>query len=107
MHRIVSAVFCFFFLILAVLGLCCSTWTFSTCGAPGDSLVNEHGLQSVQTPQLRQAGFLAAAYGTLLPWSGIKPASPALEGEFSTTGPPGKALKKCSFMSFTNVCVYP
>ena len=28
--------------------------------------------------------------GILVPWTGIKPVSPALEGRFSTTGPPGK-----------------
>ena len=32
-----------------------------------------------------------AACGTLVPWPGIKPASPALEGGFLTIGPPGKS----------------
>ena len=31
------------------------------------------------------------ARGILAPWSGIKPAPPALEGEVSTTKPPGKS----------------
>ena len=30
------------------------------------------------------------ASGMLAPWPGIKPTSPALEGELLTTGPPGK-----------------
>ena len=30
--------------------------------------------------------------GILVPWPGIKPTSPALEGRFLTTGPPGKSL---------------
>ena len=31
--------------------------------------------------------------GILVHWPGIKPTSPALQGEFLTTGPPGKSLK--------------
>ena len=31
------------------------------------------------------------AYGILVPWSGIELVSPALEGGFLTTGPPGKS----------------
>ena len=34
-----------------------------------------------------------AAYGILVPWPGIKPASFALEGGFLATGPPGKSPK--------------
>ena len=33
-----------------------------------------------------------AAYGILIPWPGIEPMSPALEGRFLTTGPPGNFL---------------
>ena len=33
-----------------------------------------------------------AACGILVPWPGIEPASPALEGGFFTTGPRGKSL---------------
>ena len=32
----------------------------------------------------------SATYGFLVPWPGIKPVSPALEGKFLTTGPAGK-----------------
>ena len=32
------------------------------------------------------------AYGILVPRPGIKPVSSALQGRFSTTGPPGKSL---------------
>ena len=31
------------------------------------------------------------AYGSLVLWPGIEPTSPALEGRFLTTGPPGKS----------------
>ena len=53
------------------------------------------------------------AYGILVPWPGIEPLSPASEGRFLTTGPPGKphefvfyvcesisVLYVCSFVSF-------
>ena len=33
------------------------------------------------------------ACGILVPWPGIKPTSPASEGGFLTTGPPGKSLQ--------------
>ena len=33
----------------------------------------------------------STAYGILVPWPRIEPASPALEGEFLTAGPPGKS----------------
>ena len=36
-----------------------------------------------------------AACGVLVPWPGIEPASPALEGGFFTTGPPGKSHPFC------------
>ena len=32
------------------------------------------------------------ACGILVPWTGIEPVSPALEGGFLTTGPPEKSL---------------
>ena len=32
------------------------------------------------------------AYGALVPWSGIKPESPALEEQNPNPGPPGKSL---------------
>ena len=37
------------------------------------------------------------ACGILVPGTGIEPVSPALEGEFLTTGPPGRSLQWCSF----------
>ena len=38
------------------------------------------------------------ACGILAPWPGIEPASPALECEVLTTGPPGKSLRDISEM---------
>ena len=35
--------------------------------------------------------FAHEAYGILAPWPGIESSLPTLEGEFLTTGPPGKA----------------
>ena len=40
----------------------------------------------------RMQGFsCSVAYGVLVPQPGIKPVSPALQGRFFTTGPPGKS----------------
>ena len=47
-----------------------------------------------------------ATYRILVPWPGIKPTSPELEGGFFTTGPPGKSLMWLSwqiFCSFTRI----
>ena len=40
------------------------------------------------------------AHGILVPWAGIEPASPALEGGFLTTGPPRKSVGDASLYSF-------
>ena len=40
------------------------------------------------------------ACGILVPWPGIKPAPPALEGDVLTTGPPGKSLWRYSWLYF-------
>ena len=42
------------------------------------------------------------ACGILVPQPGIKPASPALEGRFLTTGPPGKSLEGSNFLPFVS-----
>ena len=63
--------FFFFFYFLVALGLC--------CGAQA-SLVGAHGPNS------------HAARGILVPWPGIEPTSPTLEGGLLTTGQPGKSL---------------
>ena len=34
----------------------------------------------------------SVAFGSLIPWPGIEPVSPALQGGFLTAGPPGKSL---------------
>ena len=57
---------------------------------------------SVRAPE--PSGLVAAARrlscpvacGILVPWPGIKPVSPALEGRFLTTGPRGKSLPSSS-----------
>ena len=42
------------------------------------------------------------ACGILVPQPGTKPVSPALEGEFLTTGPSGKFPKALFFLIFTH-----
>ena len=61
----------YLFFILAALGLRYGTWA---------SLVVALGLSC------------PSACGILVPQPGIEPASPALEGGFLTTGPPGKSV---------------
>ena len=39
---------------------------------------------------------VVATWGILVPHPGIEPVSPALQGGFSTTGPPGKSLSLLS-----------
>ena len=87
--------FCFFF-FLAELGLLCCTWAFSSGLWVTGSVVVAHRLSC------------STACGILVPQPGIKPASPALEGGFLTTGPAGKTLP-CSLSlhyDFSpNICV--
>ena len=66
-------------LFFAVLGLSCSM-QYLLLQHRGFSLVESHGLSC------------PTACGILAPQPGIKPMSPALEGGFLTSGPPGKSL---------------
>ena len=50
------------------------------------SVVVAHGLLAVMCRLS-----YSATCGILVPWPGIKPTSPALEGEVLTIGPPGKS----------------
>ena len=63
---------------MAVLGLGCGTQDFFLC--PAGSLDVVPGLNC------------PTACGILVPQPGIEPTSPALQGGFLTTGPPGKFL---------------
>ena len=58
-------------------------WLHWVSAAACKILVAEHGLSS--------CGTQAMACGILVPQPGIKPMSPALQGRFLTTGPPGKS----------------
>ena len=79
---------------LAVLGLswgmqdlCCIMGVFC-CGA--QTLVGARGLQRTQASVIVALSLsCSAACGILVPWPGIKSTSPALQGGFLTTGPPG------------------
>ena len=64
---------------LAVLGLGCGP-----CGTP---LVSDHGPQSTGSVAVVHGLSCSVPCGILVPGSGIKPASPAWEGGFLTTGP--------------------
>ena len=89
----------FIFLIyLAVLGLSCGMQASLQLRHAG-SLVVTHRLSSCGTRAAEHAGSVVAVHGLscptacgiLVPRPGIEPASPALEGGFLTTGPPGKS----------------
>ena len=84
--------FPYFFIYSAVLGLSCGVWALCCF-----SQVVTRGLSSCST------WFTCSrACGILVPWPRIKPMSPALEGEFLPTGPPGRSLN-----IFYNKCVLP
>ena len=74
---------------MAVLGLHCCTRTFSSWGARvshcGGFIVPEHRLLGAQALALLLRGLWN------LPGPGIEPMSPALEGGFLSTVPPGKS----------------
>ena len=116
----------FLFLFLAALGLSCSMqdlccgmqdlslrcvgsslWHtgFSSCGAqaPERACSRARGLCSLwHTGSLVEAHRLSCpmACGILVPQPGIEPASPALEGVFLTTGPPGKSPSRSFYVAF-------
>ena len=82
----------------------------SSCGAGGPGRVGSvvcgtQALSLRHTSSVVVARGLScpAACGILVPWPGIKPTSPALEGRFFTTGPPGKSL--CSLL-YRSICVF-
>ena len=87
-----------FKLYLAVLGLGCCAWVFSSCGEQGllcswsvvTSLVVKHGLWSAGSAFVAHGLSCSAAYGILVPGTGMETMPPALAGRFFTTGPPGK-----------------
>ena len=61
------------------------------CGA--QTVVVARGLQSVQASIAVTDKFsCCTACGILVPWPGIEPMSPALQGGFLTTGPPGRQM---------------
>ena len=85
----------YLFIYLTVSGFSCGTWDLH-CSVWDlslwcvDSVIAVHGLSCF------------AACGILLPWPGIKPPSPALQGRFLTTGPPGKSWQFFSFNPISN-----
>ena len=92
--------------IYGLLGLCCCTWAFSSCGKHG--LVSScwmwashcGGLSCCRAWALGCVGLSSCntqvqlphnMWRTLIPGPGIEAMSPALPGGFLTTGPVGKS----------------
>jgi len=63
-----------------------------------------HGLSScgTQAQWFRRRLSCFEACGILVPQAGLEPESPALQGGFLTTGPPGKSLTHWLIHSFIN-----
>ena len=87
---------------MAALNLSRSTWDlllwlagFSSC----DAQALEHEGSVVVACKLS----CPVACGILVPGPGIEPVSPALEGRFLTTGPPGKSVDLFFFVCFPYV----
>ena len=106
-------IFILFYFILAASGLSCSTqdlslWRglLSSCGAQAPGHVGSV-VCGMQALSLRRASSVVVAHGfsfptargILVPRPGIKPASPALEGGFFTTGRQGSPLSYSSLMT--------
>ena len=87
-----------YFIYLAVLGLSCGAQDLH-CGVRAPERAGRLLSSCSAWAPERTASVVAArrlscpvACGILVPLPGIKPTSPALEGIFLTTGPPGKSL---------------
>ena len=89
------------YLFSAVLGLCCCSRAFSSCSVQASHCSDFSGCatqaQGVQASAVTAHGLSSCGSRAYLPcgvWdllrSGIKLVSPALQGGFLTTGPPGK-----------------
>ena len=87
---------------MAMLGLRFCARAFSSCGKWGPLFITVRGLLTIaaslvaehrlQTRRLSNCGSRAQLLCGMwdLPRPGLEPVSPALEGRFSTTAPPGK-----------------
>ena len=109
LHKYLCFFFKFFNLFLAVLGLHCYTWAFSSCGERGLLFVAVRGLLIgwlllLQSTGSRRKGFSSCSVcalgrvGLVALWHvgssrTIEPVSPALAGGFLTTAPSGKSHK--------------
>ena len=106
-HRELS-VYLFIYSFLAVLGLCCYTWAFSSCSKQG--LLSSCGARASHCGGFSCCGAqalghvgsvvvgctgLVALWHVKFPRPGVEPMSPALAGGFLTTGPPGKSRENC------------
>ena len=89
-----SSLWCAGFSLVAACG-----FSLSSCGAPARERMGSV-VCGMRALLLRRVSWVVVACGLscpvacriLVPQPGIEPASPALEGGFFTTGPPGKSL---------------
>ena len=81
-----------------MLSLCCWMWglhyiTQIFCCGHSDSVVAVRGLSICKAlVVVVHRLHCSVAWGILVPWPEIELASPALQGRFLTSGPPGKSL---------------
>ena len=73
-------------------------------GAGGLSGVTQGLRCDAESPVAVHRFSRSAACGILVPRPGIKPTSPALQGSFLTTGPPGKLLLEVLSDQSTRIC---
>ena len=84
--------------IFAVPGLCCCSWTFSSCSEWGARASHCGGFSCCRAQPLGHDGVSSCSTRAsvppsmrTLPGPGIEPMYPALAGRFSTAGLPGKS----------------
>ena len=89
-----------FFWLLWVLVVSCAIFPWGTQTLP---LVVAQGLKHLGSVIVARGLSCFTACGILVPWSGIEPTSPALQGGFLTTGPPGKSLDR--HLNYSRGCI--
>ena len=99
--------------VLSVTMNHCCTLEQSTCVSMAEcSLITEGDLFSTQRIKKKKFWPHPTAYETLVPWPGLEPMLPALEGRVLNTGPPGKTplprilqlFYECQQIWLTAVC---
>ena len=98
------------FLWLSTIPLCIWTTSFLSFGCAGSLLqrvvffsCGARAVECVGSVVVSHGLSCPAACGILVTWPGMEPGSPASEGRFSTTGPPGKSQHHIFFIH-SSVC---